>query len=398
MSRSNRAGTVAETPRWAAPRLRDVPRVGSRVTDEVAAQMVAAGVDVLDLHAYPRRRLPAHVLRAAAAAAEQNGVAPTRGLEVLRAAIADTLSRELRRPVDPDTEVLVTAGGMQALDVALAALLDTGEEAIASVPVFFLDWFFQRQSAQLIGVPTRAADGYAVDWSAFERAITPSTRLIVAITPANPTGYVLSAGDLDALADIADRHNLMVISDESYDRFVYDGGQHLSPAAHPALARRTLVIRSFTKSFAMAGWRVGYMMGPAPTIAACLNVLEWTALYGSVVPQAAAAAAMAGPQDWLGDVAAEFQQRRDDLLMALHSLDVPVVRPRGGPFLFPDVSQLGRGSGAAAWLLREWGVPAVDGALLRGAGHVRLAFGADDETFDKLTGRLRMAFGARAPQ
>jgi aspartate/methionine/tyrosine aminotransferase len=183
---------VTGAPRWAAPRLADVPRVGSRATDEVAARLVAQGRDVLDLHAHPRRALPEHVLDAAAAAARRNGVAPARGIAVLRHGIAETLAREFGRPINPDTEVLVTAGGMQGLDVALATLLDSGEEAIASVPVFFLDWFFQRQGSRLVGVPTFSSDGYAIDWSRFERAITPRTRVIVAITPANPTGHVLT--------------------------------------------------------------------------------------------------------------------------------------------------------------------------------------------------------------
>jgi aspartate/methionine/tyrosine aminotransferase len=286
---------------------------------------------------------------------------------------------------------------MQGLDVALATLLESGEEAIASVPVFFLDWFFQRQGSHLMGVPTFPEEGYTIDWARFERAITPRTRVIVAITPANPTGHVLTSTDVQALAEIAERHNLMVVSDESYDRLVYDGEPHLSPAANPVLAERTVVIRSFTKSFAMAGWRVGYLVGPAPTINACLKIIEWMALYGSYVPQAAAAAALTGPQHWLSDVADEFQQRRDQLLEVFDELAIPVVSPRGGPFLFPDVSGRAAGADPGDWLLREFGIPAVDGALLGGPGRVRIAFGADDAIFSELTHRLRAAFSVRAP-
>jgi aspartate/methionine/tyrosine aminotransferase len=372
-----------------SPRLLQVPRVGSRATDETAARLAVSGMQVLDLQAHPTRKLPCHVLDAVAEAAASNAVAPSRGLPVLRQAIADALSMELGRAVDSDSEVLVTAGAMQALDITLATLLSPGEEAVAPVPNFFLDWFFQRQGSRVIGVPCDPHSEYAVDWDRVEQSIGAHTRMIFVTTPANPTGYVLQPADLNALARIAERHNLIVLSDESYDRFVYDGRRHLSPAGDECLAQRTVLIRSFTKSFAMPGWRVGYIVAPRVIIDACLKIYEWVALYGSLVPQAAAAAALRGPHDWLEDIRDEFQTRRDRLVPLLRELGLPVVRPHGGPFVFPDVS--GLGTDVAQWLLAEHGIPAVDGALLGGPGHIRLPFGGSDATFEALQSRLREA-------
>jgi len=370
-----------------------LPRVGSRVTDELAARLARDGFDVLHLHAHPKRPVPPHVLNAADLAARTNSVAPSRGLPSLREAVARATAEELGRAVDAEAEVLITAGGMQALDLAFDAVLSAGDEVLACAPGFFVEGVVETRGARLVHVPATLEDSYAPDWAAFERAVTPRTRAVLVITPGNPTGYVYSTGDVETLAELAERHNLLVISDESYDRFVYDGARHVSPCSHPRLAARSVLIRSFTKSFAMPGWRVGYIVGPAPLIDGCVKLLEWSALYGSAVPQAAAEAALSGPQDWLRDVAIEFQQRRDQLAPALVDMGLPTVRPRGGPFLFPRVAAFGGDAEIADRLLRGYGIAVVAGSLLHGPGHIRLPIGGDADTIEQLIERLRAAFG-----
>ena len=281
---------------------------------------------------------------------------------------------------------------MQALDLVCAATLHAGDEVLVSAPGFFLEGLVETRGAHLVHVPAPFETGFAPDWSALERAVTAATRLLLIITPGNPSGYVYSAADIEKLADLAERHNLLVVSDESYDRLVYDGGRHLSPCAHPVLAQRSVLIRSFTKSFAMPGWRVGYLIGPSPLIDGCLKLLEWTALYGSAVPQSAAAAAFSGPQLWLRDVVDEFQEHRDRLVRALDETDVPTVRPRGGPFVFPRIARYGTDVEVADRLLREFGIAAVAGTLLHGPGHVRIPIGGSTGTVDLLVERLQAAF------
>jgi len=285
---------------WITDGTRRLPRVGSRVTDEVAVRLTLGGRNVLDLQAHPQRPLPPHVLEAVAEAAGENRTVPSRGLYKLRQAIADTLGAELGVAIDPDHEILVTAGAMQALDLSFRATVASDQPVLTPAPCFFLDGLVPR----LITVTTSAASGYAIDWEALDRAVTGSTRVMLIVTPGNPTGYVLDSEDIVALSILAERHDLLVVCDESYDRLVYDGRRHLSPLMSPTLRERGVLIRSFTKSFAMPGWRVGYLVGPAVLIDACLKLLEWSALYGSSVPQAAALSALTGPQSWLEDVAA----------------------------------------------------------------------------------------------
>jgi len=357
----------------------NLTRVGSRVTDERAADLVSGGRDVLDLHAHPQRQLPAHVLAAVDVAARDNRTVPSRGLLALRRAIADQLSAELGESVNPEREVLVTAGAMQALDLVFRATA-FGAPVVTPEPCFFLHGLV----SQLITVTTHADDDYAIDWRLVERAITPATRVLLVVTPGNPTGYVLTEEDVTRLTDLAERHDLLVVSDESYDRLVYDGRKHRSPLTARGLRKRAVLIRSFTKSFAMPGWRVGYMVGPAPLIDACLKLFEWSALYGTSVSQSAALAAFSGPQSWLDGIADEFESHRDRIHATLSRAGVESVLPAGGPFLFPDVSKFGTDDEVAHRWLHEFGIPVSGGSLLRGPGHVRLPLGGSETTLQRL--------------
>ena len=356
-----------------------LPRVGSRVTDELAADLVRHGRDVLDLHAHPQRHLPPHVLDAVVAAARENRTVPSRGRLALREAIAERLSAELDQPVDPHHDVLVTAGAMQALDLVFRATA-VGVPVITPSPCFFLQGLVPR----LVTVPTHAEHGYAIDWSAVERSITLATRVLFVVTPGNPTGYVLSDQDVAEVSRLAERYDLLIVSDESYDRLTYDGRRHRSPLAARPVRERGVLIRSFTKSFAMPGWRVGYMVGPAALIDACLKLFEWSALYGSSVPQTAALAALSGPQAWLDGVAAEFEDHRNRVHRCLTRAGVATVLPAGGPFLFPDVSALGTDDQVARRWLQDFGIPVSAGSLLEGPGHVRLPLGGSEQTLHRL--------------
>ncbi len=367
-----RAGFVVD-------RIARLPRVGSRVTDELAADLAGSGREVLDLHAHPRRQLPPHVLEAVDAAARENHTVPSRGLPALRQAIADRLAAELGGAVDSEREVLVTAGAMQALDLVFRATADHAS-VITPAPCFFLHGLVQT----LVTVPTRADASYAIDWEELERSITSATRVLLVVTPGNPTGYVLTEDDVQEVSRLAERHDLLVVSDESYDRLMYDGRVHRSPLAAPALRKRGVLIRSFTKSFAMPGWRVGYMVGPPTLIDACLKLYEWSALYGTSVSQSAALAAISGPLSWLDGVTAEFQAHRDRIHACFKRAGVPTVLPAGGPFLFPDVSSLGVDDEVAHRWLCEFGIPVTSGSLLRGPGHVRLPLGGTSDTLQRL--------------
>ena len=244
---------------------------------------------------HPSVDMPAHVVEAAVRAARRPAYAPTHGLRELRIAIAERISAEIEHPVDPDRQVLITVGGMQALHLAASVY---GARAVVHSPSFFFP-----QLVAAVGGSCQRTGGAAgpPDWEAFGRAIDDETTLAIVNTPVNPTGYVLQPDDLDAIAEAlrSSHQHAMLLSDEAYAGVLYDGRRHLTPASHPELAGRTLILRSFSKTFAMAAWRVGFAVGPAPAINALARAFAWQSLAIDGVAQAAAFvwAALDGDED-----------------------------------------------------------------------------------------------------
>ena len=372
-----------------ATRLVRLPSVGSRDLAEKAQEVARKGVDVLPLHPYPVRGLPEHVVEAARRAMIENHEPPSRGLPRLCQTIAEGVGAEIGRPLDPEAEVLITNGGMQALNVVFRTLLNPGDEVIIPSPCYFFQGCVRLAEGVPVHVPMAEGDGYAWDLDAIEAAITPRTKVLVLNTPVNPTGYVLSEEDVRTLGGLALRHGLLVVTDESYENLVYDGQKLASIAYLPDLAPNTILIRSFTKSYAMPGWRVGYIVAAQTLVDAFTKALEWEVLHCSTVSQAAAAAAMAGPQDWLSGVAQEFEDLRDHFLAGLGATaGLSCVKPAGGPFFFLNVQQLFPSSQAASEALLEVGIPTTPGWHCQSDSHVRLAFGARRETLEEVLLRL----------
>lgn len=355
--------------------------------------MVQAGAAPLDLRPYPSRRLPEHIVAAVTEAARAQINSPSRGSAEFCVAVAATLNAELGIALDPEAHILATSGGMHALFLIFMALLDAGDEVLTPAPCYFLEGMIETLGANIVYVPMDEGRQYAWDMDRLESRITSRTKCIFVNSPANPTGYVLNAADVARLADIAERHGLLLIADESYNRLVFDGKPHLSVAAVPGAMERTLLVRSFTKSFAMPGWRVGFVAGPAPLIALITKALEWNMLYGSHVTQAAATAALQGPQDWLDGVAEEFQRSRDLIVPRVRGIDgLAAVMPRGGPFLLLDISRVDcEEEEFAGLLLNEFRIPTTPGRYFRAPGHLRMAFGATNEVLAEVGVRLERA-------
>lgn len=373
-----------------------LPSVGSRALEARIVEARRRGIDVLRLSPYPVRPLPEHVSEAAQRAIRENREAPTRGLPALREAIAATVMSETGRTIDPAREVVVTNGGMNALNVVFRALLAPGDEVLIPAPSYFFHGPVTLAGGCPVHVLMSEEHGFAWDHDALREAITPRTRAILISSPVNPTGYVASAADLEAVAQLALDAGLFVVSDESYDRLIYDGRPHLSPFARAEIADRTILIKSFTKSFAMPAWRVGYVVGPAAIIDECVRAVEWDVLYNNHVAQAAAVAAMSGSQDWLRGIADEFQSARDTLLQSLRRVDwIRCTRPGGGPFLFLDIAARFASSEAASKALLEVGVPTTPGHYFQSDRHVRLAFGAPKPVLEDAV--MRIAACSRSP-
>ena len=360
-----------------AARIERIPRVGSRLTDELAAAARRRGTGMLPLSAYPSHPLPEAIRAAAARGLKVGAHPPSVGLLELREAIADRLAGEVGWRPDPESEVLVTAGAMHALQLALLTTLDPGAEVLYFTPSFFFGGLIELCG----GVPRPApCDPRQAFPLPVERlAAFPRARVLILNAPVNPTGVVPDAATLGAIAAWAKTTGGVVISDESYDKLVYDGRRHTSFFATRMGRECGLLVRSFTKSYGLPQWRVGYLVGPAPAIRAARKALEWTNLFGPYLNQKVAALVLRSGAGWLADVTARFQRNRDALVGILRaSPRLAVTSPGGNPFVFVKVAGLGKEDVRfSRRLIESHGVPNTPGTYHGLSGWLRIPFGGE---------------------
>ena len=299
------------------------------------------------------------------------------GLLELRQAIAASLRGRYGLEYDPGHEVLVTVGVSEGLDLALRALLDPGDEVLVAEPCYVAyPPCVALAGGVPVSLPTSAAEGFVPRAAVAERLVTPRTKAIVLNTPSNPTGAVLGRAALEALADVARRHDLLVISDEVYDRLSYDA-PHVPMAALPGMAERTLLLNGFSKTYGMTGWRVGYAAGPRPLLAAMTKIHQYTALCASRQAQEAAIEALRVPDRDVQAMVDDYDARRRLFVSGLNRLGLTCHLPAGAFYAFPSVAATGLSSQAfAERLLTEGRVAVVPGDAFGagGDGHVRCAY------------------------
>ena len=312
---------------------------------------------------------------------------PSRGLARLREALSARLYEEWRRAVDPDREILVTNGAMQALHVVLHALLPAGAHVLVPTPAFFFSGLLASAGLHPDYVPGRIDESWAWDLAQMATAVHRGTRAILLCSPGNPTGYVPDEKQVLAVVELAARNDLLLIVDESYERFVYDRARLPSFGALSTWPE-TVVVRSMSKSYAISSWRVGYLVARPRLLTACLRVFEWECIRCSYLSQVVAAEAVAGEQEWLDSCVEDYRRNRD---IAMAGIPGPLraARPAGAAFLF---LHLGRGDGPEADLaaeeLLETGVPLVPGRHFMARGYVRIPIGGAAESVRELGGRL----------
>lgn len=368
-------------------------RLGTLSVDDAAGVLRRAGAQVLRLRGAASRPLPPHVKAAVLEALEEHDARPSpRGIAELREAIATLVSNECATSaVDPETEVLVTHGAMHALSICFRALLAPGDKAVIPAPAFFFGGPVQLAGAEPVYAVSLEAEGWRWDLEAIEAAVDRRTRALVLCNPSNPTGYLPSAEDIAGAVDLAQRHDLLIVTDESYERYVYDGASITSVLSIEAARPRTILVRSMSKSLAMSSWRIGFLVGPQALIAACTGVFEWECLRGNHVAQRAAAAAISGPREWLADIVPEYERNRDVACAAVEETAVlSCVRPQACPFLFINLLAIrSRGGRPPEEQLLEAGIPAVPGSYFQAPGYARLPFGGEPEALNALAPVLR---------
>jgi aminotransferase len=368
----------------------DLDLVGSRVIEPRIESMRLRGRTVIPVHGYAIVDHPEHITSAVVEAMRCPTPSSSRGILKLRESIARSIGEVYGGAPDPQSEVLITCGAMHALRIVLSVLLGSGDEAIIVTPCYFFGGIIELAGGRVVRVATDPSDGYLIDFDKLRTAITPRTKLIVVSSPVNPTGYVYTRSDVAQFVALAEEFDLLLVSDESYDRMIFDGREHISPFHIDGARTRTVLIKSFTKSYALPAWRVGYIVADADLMPYFLKAFEWDLLYSPHINQHAALAALDGPQDWLVKIFREIEQRRDALIEGLKMSDYRWVRPQGGPFLFLKVCDADDGDESiiSERLLDRYGVPNVPGRCFGAPGYVRVPYAGDAEAVRNLVSRL----------
>lgn len=276
------------------------------------------------------------------------------GIPELRKAIAAKLKTENNIEYDPDTEIIVTSGAQEALMVTLMTLLDPGDNALTPSPHY--DEYTrdtQILGGQLIPVATKPETNFTVDVADLEAAITPRTKALVIVSPNNPTGTVLSEQRLREIGDLAQKHDLVVVSDEIYEHYVFDANKHTSMASLPGMRERTITMNSFSKSFGMTGLRLGYIAAPAALIESMLPFHHAMMICANVVTQYGGLAAISQSRDWFKDVLKEYDRRRHAWMALLDEIGIGYSKPQGAYYVFIDIRSTGMTSAAFVKRARE---------------------------------------------
>ena len=275
------------------------------------------------------------------------------GLLELRQEVARKLKGENGLGYAPETEIVITAGVSEALHLSMAALLNPGDEALIPAPAFLsYGSCVHMASGVPVFVPTEQAKGFQPEPDVLERHITPKAKLILINSPQNPTGTVYPRETLQGIADLAIRHDLIVVSDEINEKIIFDGEEHISIASLPGMRERTVVLNGFSKAYAMTGSRIGYAAGPERLIAPIYCAHQYSAMCPCTYAQWGAVAALRGPQGHIADMVKELDRRRLMLLDRLVAMPgVSFVRPKGAFYIMVSIPGLGTPMQAAEFLL-----------------------------------------------
>ena len=370
--------------------VRDIPRSGIRDFFDIVTQMQ----DVISLGiGEPDFDTPWHVRESTVFALERGATHYTSNLGYLelRRALAGYVAKSFGAQYNPEDEVLVTVGVSEALDLALRALLNPGDEVLYHEPCYVS---YRATILFAHGVPvaveTRPENGFRLTRAMLEAKVTPRTKVLMLNFPNNPTGAIMSRADLEEIAAFACERDLLVITDEIYAELTYDT-PHTSIISLPGLRERTLFMHGFSKAWAMTGFRLGYACGPAELIEAMMKIHQYTMLCASSLSQKAALEALARPESDISEMVDEYRRRRNLIAAAFKEMGVECHRPLGAFYAFPSVAKFGLPSREFALkLLHEERVAVVPGTAFGacGEGFVRCAYATGLEDIKEALARI----------
>ncbi len=354
----------------------ELPKSGIRRFFDIVAQrkdVISLGVGEPDFDT------PWHISRAAVTALEEGGTHYTSNLGTpqLRQAISDYVKRRFGAKYDWRREILATVGVSEAIDLAVRAIAEPGDEVLYHEPCFVS---YSPTVRLAHGVPvtveTRARDSFKLTVDALSRKVTPRTKALLLNFPCNPTGATLAPSDVRAIAKFVLRHDLLLLADEVYGELVY-GTQPLSFASIPELRDHLVLLNGFSKSWAMTGYRLGYACGPKDIIDAMMKIHQYGIMSAPTLAQAAGVEAMANGDDDVARMRAEYRRRRDFLVPALNAMGLKTIMPKGAFYVFPDIRSTGLDSETfCIELLKRQSVACVPGSAFGpcGEGFIRLSY------------------------
>lgn len=362
------------------------------------SRLQAEGKEVISLGiGEPDFDTPAHISEAMFAATRKGATHYTanKGIEELREAIAEKLKKDNDVVYDIE-EIITTVGVAEGVFVALSAYLDPGDEVLVPDP----SWLNYSHIPTLNGAvsvlyPLVAENDFQIDVNELEKRVTEKTKIVVVLDPSNPTGGILRKETLEKVAEFAVKHDLLVISDEIYEKLIYDGNKHYSIAALPGMRERTIILNGFAKAYAMTGWRLGYIAAPEALIPPMAKLHAYLLANASSMVQWGGVAALKGTQEPVAEMVEEFRKRRDFMVKAINDIKgLSCPNPGGAFYLFVDVKGTGMtGEEFSDYILHEAGVAVVPGTAFgkRATHEVRVSYATSMERLQKAVSKIKSA-------
>lgn len=365
-------------------------------------KLKAEGKEVISLGiGEPDFDTPAHISEAMFEATKKGATHYTanKGIEELREAIAEKLKKDNAVQYDIE-EIICTVGVAEGVFVALSAFLDPGDEVLVPDP----SWLNYSHIPTLNGAvpvlyPLVAENEFQIDVKELEKRVTEKTKLLVVLDPSNPTGGILRKETLEAVAGFAIKHDLLVVSDEIYEKLIYDGNKHYSIAALPGMRERTIILNGFAKAYAMTGWRLGYIAAPAELIPPMAKLHAYLLANASSMVQWGGVAALKGTQEPVAEMVEEFRKRRDYMVKAINGIKgLNCPNPGGAFYLFVDVKGTGMtGEEFSDFILHEAGVAVVPGTAFgkRATHEVRVSYATSMKNLIRAVEKIKKALESR---
>ncbi|UCE40163.1 MAG: pyridoxal phosphate-dependent aminotransferase [Candidatus Aminicenantes bacterium] len=374
-----------------------IPYSQIRVVFDRARELEKQGKHIIHLEiGRPDFNTPDHIVEAAIKALKEgkHHYCPNAGIPELRRAIVEKIGDEYKLEYSPDSEVIVTNGVIEGVYLAINALLNPGDQILIPDPAW-LNYQHITLSNYVDPVPYAlfGENGFQPDLDDIEKRITPRTRAILLLSPSNPTGSVIHPSLVEKIAAIAEKNDLLILSDEIYRKIIYLPAKHLSSATLPGMRERTLILDGFSKFYSMTGWRMGYVLGPEKLVNPMLRYHQYVITSVNTFAQWGAIEALKGDQSPSVNMVEEFKRRGDYISSAVNQIPgFRCVKPEGAFYIFPNIQETGMdGFQMSYMLLEDAGVATVAGECFGkyGAGHIRISYSNSMDNLKKAVTNIR---------